>query len=178
MEGARLDLPPNSHRSALAGLVHDADRAQRDRPEVVEDVRAWTGVSREDHSGIPVENLGPRPSERTALVRDFAMNTSVPDRPTVDFDTDALLMVLLTALDTPADRVLAGQGLERVLLEAASRGVSVSLLTQVTEVPELRQWLRDPGTAWGFPQALLRFGYGPMPPATPRRGVEEVMLVD
>ncbi len=177
-EGARLDQPPPWHLASITGLVHDADRAQRDRPEVVEDVLDWTGGRSRPGSGIPDSRLGPRPADPSALVRDFSMRQYVPDRPVADFGEAGVLMVLLTPLDTPSDRIKAGIALEHVLLEAASHGVSATLLTQPVEVPELRQWLRDPGTAFAYPQALMTFGYGPVPPPTPRRPVSDVLVLD
>lgn len=174
-EGARLDVPPRWHRAALAGLVHDADRRQLDDPDVVLDIRAWTGAAAPADAGIPIQELGPRPSDSTALVRDFAAGAPVAGREEADFGPVGLLLVLLTAHDSPIDRVAAGQALERVWLEATAAGVSMTLLTQPVEVPHLRPWLRDPSAPWGWPQALLRLGYGPRPPRTSRRPVDEVL---
>ncbi len=177
-EGARLERPPAWQRAAITRLVHDADIAQRDRPDVVDDVRSWTSGRPDEGSGIPVENLGPRARVHTSLVRDFAMSSHVPERSVADFDDESLLLVLLTDEDSAADRITAGQALERVLLEATAAGVSTALLTQPTEVAELREWLRDPGGRWGYPQSLLRLGYGEQPPPAPRRSVSEVLLTD
>ncbi len=177
MEGARLEVPPEWHRASLAGLVRDADRRHRDAPGVSADVHAWAGAGAPSDAGIPVENLGPRCTDPSSLVRDFAMNERVAGRPSAAFPADAALLVLLTQGDTAVDRLRAGEALERVLLEATASEVSVSLLTQPTEVPELRPWLRDPGSPWGHPQALLRVGFGPRPPVSTRRPVSEVLEI-
>ncbi len=177
-EGARLERPPSWQRVAISRLVHDADIAQRDRSDVVDDVRSWTTDRPDEGSGIPVENLGPRARVHTSLVRDFSMSGHVPERSVADFDDEALLLVLLTDGDSAADRLTAGLALERVLLEATAAGVSTALLSQPTEVPELREWLRDPGGAWGYPQSLLRLGYGEQPPPAPRRPISEVLLTE
>ena len=176
-EGARLEEPPEWHRTSLAGLVRDADRRHRDSPAVASDVHAWAGEGAPPGAGIPVENLGPRSTDPSSLVRDFAMNERVAGRPSAVFTADGELLVLLTNGDTPVDRVRAGEALERVLLEATASGVSVALLTQPTEVPELRPWLRDPRSPWGHPQALLRMGFGPRPPESPRRPISEVLEI-
>ncbi len=176
-EGARLELPPEWHQASLAGLVHDADRRQRAEPALAGDIQGWTGEGAPSGAGIPVANLGPAPADPSSLVRDFALREHVPGRPSAEFPSDGLMLVLLTDGDGAADRVRAGQALERVWLEATASQVSVSLLTQPVEIPELRPWLRDPGSAWGSPQALLRVGFGAQPPESPRRPVSEVLEV-
>ena len=155
--------------------MRDAERKQRDDAFVTGDIHAWAGEGAPVGAGIPVANLGPRAMDPTALVRDFAAGANVVGRESADFPDEAFLMVLLTDHDSPVDRVRAGEALERVLLEATASGVSTALLTQPVEVPELRPWLRDPGSTWGSPQALLRLGYGPEPPQSPRRPVHEVL---
>ncbi|HEY9440045.1 MAG TPA: nitroreductase, partial [Streptomyces sp.] len=54
-------------------------------------------------------------------------------------------------------------------------GLSTSLNSQALEWPELRWVLRDPLSAIGVPQMLIRLGYGPATPATPRRPVSAVL---
>jgi len=49
-------------------------------------------------------------------------------------------------------------------------------LNQPIEVPELRPMLHKIIERAGFPQLLLRMGYGPEVPPTPRRSVSEVLL--
>ena len=77
--------------------------------------------------------------------------------------------MLWTRRDTPKDWVAAGQALEHVLLAATVHGVATSLLTQAVEHRDLRWLQRDPLGPWTEPQALIRFGYGPAVPPTPRR---------
>ena len=178
IEGARLDLPPNWHRAALAGLVRDADRRQRDNPGAVQDIHEWTGDRAPAASGVPADRFGPKASDPTSLVRDFSLGQHVPGREALPFGEEGLLLVLLTDHDGPVDRIRAGQALERVWLEATDVEVSLTLLTQPTEVAELRPWLRDPSSPWASPQALLRLGYGPQPPATARRPLDEVLEID
>jgi nitroreductase len=176
VEGARLDVAAGWTRTSLAGFVRDADLRQRGEPAVVADVDAWTRHAPEG-SGIPAASMGPRADDPQALVRDFAMGRAVEARPDAHFDDPALLAVLLTERDGAADRLRGGQALERVLLTATAEGLSTSLLTQPAEVSALRQLLRDPVRGVGWPQAILRLGYGPQPPQTPRRPVSEVLDV-
>jgi hypothetical protein len=72
--------------------------------------------------------------------------------------------------------MVAGQALERVLLRAQAEGVSASFLNQPVEVRELRLRLRDALGERGFPQGVLRMGYGPPVRPTPRRPVTEVLV--
>jgi hypothetical protein len=54
--------------------------------------------------------------------------------------------------------------------------IAVSLLNQPIEHKDLRWLVRDPLTGWSEPQTILRLGYGPAAPATPRRPVRDFML--
>ena len=60
-----------------------------------------------------------------------------------------------------------------MLLGARAEGVWASFLNQPIEVPELRPRLRDAIGQSGFPQLLLRMGYGPEVRPTPRWPAEE-----
>ncbi|MYS47673.1 nitroreductase, partial [Streptomyces sp. SID5998] len=113
-----------------------------------------------------------------ALLRDFAGRRRVPGRGGADFEESPRLAVLSTRGDTPADWLVAGQALERVLLEATAAGLATSLTSHPLESPELRPLARDPVTGRGQVQMVLRLGYGPPGPATPRRPVADVLDVE
>jgi hypothetical protein len=49
-------------------------------------------------------------------------------------------------------------------------------MNQPVELPDLRWLLRSPLTGVGLAQMLLRIGYGPPVPPTPRRPVSEVAV--
>jgi len=65
---------------------------------------------------------------------------------------------------------------ERILLYARSQGIWASFLNQPIEVPQIRLMLHNLIERVGFPQLLLRMGYGSEVPPTPRRSVNEVLL--
>ena len=67
--------------------------------------------------------------------------------------------------------------LHRVLLVATAAGVATSLLNQPVELPALRTQLRHELRIDGHPQALLRLGYAPPAPPTPRRPVDDVLQI-
>lgn len=56
--------------------------------------------------------------------------------------------------------------------------MSASFLNQPIETEDLRKQLQDLVSADGYPQILLRIGYGPEVKPTPRRGVGEVLIED
>ena len=85
------------------------------------------------------------------------------------------LTTVWTAGDTPRHWLVAGQALARVLLRAQDAGVSASYLNQPIEVSTLRPRLRQTLGIAGYPQMLLRLGFGPPLDPTPRRPVEETM---
>ncbi|GAA3816621.1 hypothetical protein GCM10023083_58030 [Streptomyces phyllanthi] len=86
--------------------------------------------------------------------------------------------MLGTTRDRPEDWLTAGQAMERVLLEAALDGLATSLTSHALEWPELRWAVRDPQSAMGFVQMVLRLGYGKQGPGTPRRPVEDVLDIE
>jgi hypothetical protein len=51
-----------------------------------------------------------------------------------------------------------------------------SFLNQVVEVDALRTQLRELLDTFGFPQALVRLGYGPQAKPTARRDISEVVF--
>ena len=87
-----------------------------------------------------------------------------------------VLAVLGTDGDQRRDWVASGQALDRVLLRARVEGVWASFLNQPLEVPELRTKLKAVTGHGGFPQAVLRLGFGENVKPTPRREVEEVLI--
>lgn len=91
------------------------------------------------------------------------------------FEEHPHLALLSTRGDGPADWLVAGQALERVLLEATSAGLATSLTSHPLESADLRLLTRDPVAGRGHVQMVLRLGYGPAGPATPRRPVEDVL---
>jgi hypothetical protein len=88
-----------------------------------------------------------------------------------------VLAVLGTDTNTLADWLACGQALERLLLLAHTRDIWASYLNQPVEVVALRPRLQALLDRPGFPQVVLRMGYGPeVAQPTPRRPVDEVLL--
>ncbi|MEU9983123.1 nitroreductase [Streptomyces sp. NPDC050856] len=178
-EGARLAFPGVWQVQAILDLVWDAEYEEELSPRVREEISRWAGTGTEDArgEGIPSAAFGPRPYGVRSPVRDFAVGRTVEGRRTAVYERSPCLAVLGTRQDGPEDWLRAGQALERVLLRATLDGLVTSLSSQVLEWPELRWALGDPLSPTGHPQMLIRLGYGPQGPSTPRRPVSDVLEV-
>ncbi|PVC92241.1 nitroreductase family protein [Streptomyces sp. CS131] len=181
LEGVRLIVPGTWHADAVMDLVHDAELLESASDAMRAEIITWTRTGRAGEGpateGVPSYAFGPRQHGTTAPVRDFDVPHSSPARAAAVFEERPQTALLGTAADLPVDWLRAGQGMERVLLQATLDGLATSLISQPLEWPELRDLARDPRSRTGFVQMVFRFGYGPMGPATPRRPVSEVLEV-
>jgi hypothetical protein len=177
-EGASLEWVEDETRIRwLHELALDAEISEADEPERLVERQMWVGGERDD-SGIPARSLGPRPADPSAAVRDLAVDPSDRLREAAEFERQPTLAVLSTQGDEPQDWLRAGQALQRVWLVATSHEVAMSLVNQPVEHADLRWLVRDPLAGWSEPQVVLRLGYGPEVPPTPRRPVAEFILPD
>jgi nitroreductase len=179
-EGAVLEWVTEPARiQRLLELAVDADIAEADDPRRFVERLQWVGGDRE-RDGIPSNALGPRPAEGIGPVRDLAVDPNDRLRATAAFERHPQLAIVWTPGDDPSSWLDAGQAMQRVLLLATSRGVAASPFTQPLEHVELRQAVRRDAERHGtdHPQVILRLGYGPQGPGTPRRAVEEFLLDD
>ncbi|TDT97380.1 nitroreductase family protein [Streptomyces sp. 846.5] len=176
-EGAVLTAPGPTESARLLALTTDAELRRTAARDRLEETRSWLKDSNEGPYGIPYEVLGPRDAQARVPMRDFTglergRNVPPPQR----FEPRPRLLLLSTAADRPADWLRAGMALEHVLLLLTAHGLRASLLYQALEWQDLRWLLRDPGSSGaGSPQMVLRVGYGPEGPVTPRRPVAEVL---
>ncbi|MGV9697798.1 Acg family FMN-binding oxidoreductase [Streptomyces sp. NPDC003470] len=176
-EGVLL-FPGRWHTDTVLDLVHDAESRDLMHPETNEDLVRWTRLGSEADTatdGVPEYAFGPRKKDGKAPVRDFSGRRPVADRGSTAFERTPHLALLSTRGDGPADWLRAGQALERVLLEGTLAGLSTSLTSHPLEDRGLRLLARDPGSGVGHVQMVLRLGYGPKGPATPRRPVGDVL---
>ncbi|MEU5592846.1 nitroreductase family protein [Streptomyces sp. NPDC020298] len=179
-EGAELLFPGGWHTETVLDLVRDAESRDTMDPGTDEDLVRWTRLGPEADTavdGVPEYAFGPRKRDGRAPVRDFAGRRPVADRGATAFEHTPHLALLSTPGDGPADWLRAGQALERVLLEATLADLATSLTSHALEDRELRLLARDPGSGTGQVQMVLRLGYGPRGPATPRRPVADVLDV-
>ncbi|WP_069173968.1 Acg family FMN-binding oxidoreductase [Streptomyces griseus] len=179
-EGAGMAVLSEWQVDAVLDVVKEAEEDESLSPAVRREIARWTGGGAEVSEGIPDYAFGPARHDGRAPVRDFAMGRPVPGRESAVFEQSPRLVVLGTSDDRPQDWLLAGQALERLLLQATLDGLSTSLNSQAIERAELRWLLRDPvsPSLTAFPQMLLRLGYGPPVPPTPRRAVSDVLEIE
>ncbi|MFG2090537.1 Acg family FMN-binding oxidoreductase [Spirillospora sp. NPDC048824] len=173
-EGVALSLPGPQATAYLLSLVAAADGKLAADAGYLAELARWT-PDRTRGDGVPWYAYGPRPSGRGVPLRDFGLAGPGSGRPVDDFAARPQLGVLLTKGDGPADWLRAGQGLQRVLLTATRHGVATSMLCQPLDM--LAADRSDPAAERppGHIQAIIRFGYGPPVPGTPRRPFPEVL---
>src|SRR5215207_2125924 len=180
-EGGWLHLAEDAEtKHKIAELISEGDRLQHADKRFRRELAAWMHSNRSrSRDGVPGYAFGFGEIMSAAaplVVRTFDMGGGQAAKDRQLAEGSPVLAVLGTEDDTPADWLAAGQALARVLLRAQAEGVSASFLNQPIEVPELRPQLRDAVGRTGFPQLLLRMGYGPKVRPTPRRTVEEVLI--
>lgn len=168
------------HRNAIADLVAEGDRLQFSNKLFRRELAAWIRphFSRK-RDGIPGAALGMGALGSFVapwVIRAFDVGGRQATAHRQLALGSPLLAVISTSADTPEAWLATGQALTQVLLHAYADGVAVSFLNPPIEVAELRPRLRKVLGLEGYPQLLLRFGYGPEVKPTPRRQVSEVLV--
>lgn len=165
-----------AQRGRMRELAMQAHRTQMADPEFRAELDRWTAATgRRD--GVPAAAGGPLPEPHEAwTLRDFTGGTAPARVPGKGFEEQPLLTVLSANLTGPYGDVQAGQALQRVLLTATARGLSASFVSQLVEVPVVREELRRLIAGTRPPQAVLRIGYGQPVAATPRRPVADLIV--
>jgi hypothetical protein len=176
-EGADLIFADTALRDSVLGVVRTAENRQRENPDYWLELARWTKPARGRRDGVPARAYAPQDVDERIPLRDFGLANPARLGWPAPFEDDPLIAVLYTAGDTPHAWMCAGQALERALLTATAREVQSTLMTQPLEIPSLRA-LFDDSAQGRVAQAILRFGYGPPGPASPRRTVAEVLLPD
>lgn len=175
-EAALLSRPAPGATERLLRLTREAEhRNTADAYRAVES-RRWVHEPNGASLGMPPAAVGPQDFRERIPLRDFGAHrhpSALTSRP---FEKRPSIAVLFTAHDRRADWLRAGQALEHVLLVATARGLRASLLHQALEWPDLREQLVPPaGDRRAHAQMVLRLGYGPEGPASPRRSVGQVL---
>lgn len=182
-EGAWLQIVNSDlTRQAIAELVVRGDRLQMANPDFRRELSAWIHADNSsNHDGISgfaygVDRYLDFATPIFALaMRTFNLGDAVAHHSHQLVMHSPAILVLGTQEDTSRDWLAAGQALERVLLRSQAVGLAASFLNQPIEVPSLRSQLSQSLSASGFPQILLRLGFGCEVKPTARRGVDEVL---
>jgi hypothetical protein len=173
-EGAWLrPLLSEELRERAAALVVEGDALQWSDRDWRRELAAWMHT-RSMGDGLPMSAFTAPVAQM--VVRNFNMGGGVGSKDRELAESSPLLAVLGTDGESPRDWLAAGQALQRVLLVGCSFGLRASYLNQPIQVASLREQVRELAGDGGFPQILLRFGYGdtPLSPA-PRRPIEDVI---
>lgn len=174
-EGARLVLPSPQETARLLGITAQAEHRCRIDAERAAESRRWADAAARSgapddaaHLGIPREARGVQDAFEVLPMRDFAARRHPEELPSQGFERSPTLALLVTEHDRRADWLRAGRALEHTLLVATVSGLRCSLLHQAMEWPDLRVRLRTREVPRAHAQMLIRLGYGPEGPATPR----------
>lgn len=180
-EGAGLYLISDpDRRSGLARLSARAHRIQMDDPAFRAELAAWSGDTGRRTDGVPARTGGPASAyDESWVLRDFTGGSPPEPAGHTGYERRPLIAVLVMYfVGGPSSDVRAGEALQRVLLTATVDGLSVSPVSQLVEVPEVRALTRDLIGATQLPHAVLRVGYGWPVATSPRRAVEDLVMSD
>jgi nitroreductase len=178
-EGARLSVADPASRRRLAHLLRRAVREQAADAELRAEVETWVRRGSVTTStaveGIPRPSLGTSPYPVDSLV-----HGGPGEPPAAEAIEDELarstVLVISTRGDGRRDWVIAGLGLEHLLLTATSRGLVATFADQALQVTSLRPEVAELLGIWGHPQVMLRIGRAITDaPRTPRRPLRELM---
>jgi len=173
-----LDRPGD--RLLASMLLQKAAAIEAEDPRYRDELDRWrrTDVCVD---GVPVAAAPRWPADLVPDVplRDFR-GTSSPhsarpqERPDVERDT---LVLLGSDADDRLSWLRTGRALAALLLTATDANVVAQPLGQVTDIPATRVQLQRVLGLLGYPQLLLRMGYGSGRPTTGRRPVDETLAV-
>ena len=173
VEGAWFDLVVGPAAvEVVAELIRAADRILTTDDAYRAELASWTRRDTRSADGVPREAGGPAPEPHDLLaLRDFG---GAPRGPGHDYESDPLIGVLGSSWDTPANDLVAGQALQRVLLTATSAGLVASLMSQPIDVPRIRRGSADRAAtvrpAADAASRWLRRASAPYTPAARPRG--------
>ncbi|WP_190823556.1 Acg family FMN-binding oxidoreductase [Saccharopolyspora pogona] len=178
-EQSSLRVMKRPESGTLEGLVHRAHRAQMADARFRDELARWTGRPEGEFEGVPAAAAGPTPEPQDQWVlRDFSGGQARARVPGKDFEYEPLMVVVCSNHGSRLDDLHAGQAMQRLLLTATALGLASSLLSEVVEVAETRDELRQLLGGELYPQAVVRVGYGSPTPATPRRDLRELLIDD
>jgi hypothetical protein len=180
VEGARfVPLVDLDERKELAELIAEGDRIQAADPAFRHELARWLHPNR-THSGDGMPGYAFGHGDLASyvgpiLVRSFDWGNGQAAADRALAECSPALAIIGTDEDNPLDWLCVGQALDRMLLRACSENLSASYLNQPVEVPALRARLGERWPLAGRPQLVLRLGYGPPVPGTPRRPLRDII---
>ncbi|MGX9890966.1 Acg family FMN-binding oxidoreductase [Streptomyces sp. NPDC002276] len=167
-EGARLHRLSPGQTDRVLRLTGEAEHRNTSDPDRAAESH-WVAKTDDSGLGVPPEILGPQDFQHRIPVRDFGAHPHPETLTASLFERWPAIAVLSTTHDRRTDWLRAGQALERVLLIATAHGIRASLMHQALEWPDLREQLMTAAeTRPSHAQMVIRLGYGPEGPHSPR----------
>ena len=160
-----LHITKEGEKNSLADLIAQGDRIQLSDKRFRRELASWIHSNR-GHSkdGMPGYAFGF--SDIMSHMGPFVLRTFDIGKGQAAKDRQLaigcpILAILGTESDEPMDWLRAGMALSRMLLLARSENIWSSFLNQPIEVPELRVKAQEViKEETGFPQIMMRMGYG------------------
>ncbi len=180
-EGAWLYVCDDEEKSRVVNMLIEADRIQCMNKNFRRELCQWTDKRRKESlDGMP--EFGDTFSNVMNQFTPHIVRRFVGDDKEAVTDSDfvagiPLLAILGTVSGGAKERVMTGQAFMRLCLLAQSKGLSISTLNQVCEVPEMRLRLHDEINQQGRAHIILRIGYGGKIKHTARRPLTECLKV-
>lgn len=180
-ERVALHVARGDQRTAIAALIAEGDRIQMADKRFRRELAAWVHPNR-SRSGDGMRGYGFGFGDLMSyagptVIRSFDLGKRQAAKDHALADGSPLLAVFVTSADEPAAWLATGAALQRVLLRARATNLWASFLNQPVEVPELRPGVAAAiGRPDGFPQLVVRFGYGTAVAPEPRREVDDVLI--
>jgi nitroreductase len=173
--GAIARSMDSSELSVWQTLARHAAR-RRELPEYRAELYEWTHRDESRRDGIPSANR--LPVEAGTRVSRFPPGDLVSGASDAD-DPQPLSLLIATSSDDALARLRAGEAMSAVLLEATRLGLATAIDSQVLEMESTRSVIEQRLLrGWSTPQVLVTVGWpssvDPLP-ATPRRGLEEIV---
>ena len=171
-----IDLPVD--RVIVIGALSDAEQRLTADPAYVDELHRWTtGEPAEDgiHHAPP---LWPADRVSDVPLRDFTAqgvhrSTGTGEPPVVERDT---LVLLGSVVDDADAHIATGRALAWLLLRITVSGIAGQPLGQAFDDLAGRVRLGSDLRLIGYPQFLLRLGYGHASEHTARRQIEDVLV--
>lgn len=181
-EKAWLHICDDEQKENVASLVADGDQIQMSKKAFRREYALWVDDLRTyTNDGYPAYAQGF--SETMKTRKGFALRRFENEQGSVADDDELMsgcptLAVLGSDKGGDLFRLRAGQALMKVLLKAQTLGLSVSMLNQPCEVPELRLRLHDAIDHYhARAHCVFRIGYAtPIKHFNPRRSLDKVIL--
>lgn len=169
-----------AEKAIVGDLVARGDREQLSDRRFRRELASWLRAGR-SHRRDGVHDYALGLNEVMSLAGPFVVRTFDLGNGRAAYDEhlaerSPTLVVIGSDTDDRLAWLRTGQALERVLLRCRAHDVWASFLNQPVEVDDLRSQLAAAIGGVGYPQIVLRLGYGPVATGEPRRPVDDVLI--